>query len=245
MGHGTWPWCPSGLLRTGGWCQQNQSRVQIHLLRKNKLTSGQRNKSDSRTKYLDKPVRKPKEIETCDKRTVFWRKCVQWRPRSQSPSPSCRTITTEIPGNSMTTSRWHSHTRPHCQYTMDETTSNISTRREVVEFRWNTQNTQTLPYWEYWEYMGWKGTERQCGNSPHTSVLVDINNWTPHAAIIFPLEGRLWNFGGTHKIHKSFLTESTGSTWVGKEQRDNVESVHTHLFWWTLIIWKQEVYLQS
>jgi len=51
-------------------------------------------------------------------------------------------------------------------------------------------------------------------------------------------EGRLWNFGGTHKIHKSFLTESTGSTWVGKEQRDNVESVHTHLFWWTLIIWK-------
>ena len=24
--------------------------------------------------------------------------------------------------------------------------------------------------------MGWKGTERQCGNSPHTSVLMDINN---------------------------------------------------------------------
>jgi len=23
---------------------------------------------------------------------------------------------------------------------------NISTRREVVEFRWDTQNTQTLPY---------------------------------------------------------------------------------------------------
>jgi len=27
----------------------------------------QRNKSDSRTKYLDKLVRKPEEIETCDK----------------------------------------------------------------------------------------------------------------------------------------------------------------------------------
>jgi len=53
---------------------------------------------------------------------------------------------------------------------------NISTRREVVEFWWDTQNTQTLPYLEYWEYMGWKGTERQCGNSPHTSVLMDINN---------------------------------------------------------------------
>ena len=38
--------------------------------------------------------------------------------------------------------------------------------------------------------------------------------------VIFPREGRLWNFGGTHKIHKRFLTESTGSTWVGKEQRD-------------------------
>ena len=48
--------------------------------------------------------------------------------------------------------------------------------------------------------------------------------------IIFPREGRLWNFGGTHKIHKRFLTESTGSTWVGKEQRDNVETVLTHLF---------------
>jgi len=48
-----------------------RSSVQIHLLRKNKPTSGQRNKSDSKTKYLDKPVRKPKEIETCDKSGVF------------------------------------------------------------------------------------------------------------------------------------------------------------------------------
>ena len=47
---------------------------------------------------------------------------------------------------------------------------------------------------------------------------------------IFQREGRLWNSCGTHKIHKRFLTESTGSTWVGKEQRDNVETVHTHLF---------------
>jgi len=54
--------------------------------------------------------------------------------------------------------------------------SNISTRREVVEFRWHTQNTPTLPYWKYWEYMGWKGRERQCGNGPHPSVLMDINN---------------------------------------------------------------------
>jgi hypothetical protein len=59
----------------------------------------------------------------------------------------------------------------------------------------------------------------------------------PHSGI-FPLEGRLCNFGGTHKIHKHFLTESTGSTWVGKEQRIKVETVHTRLFWWTLIIWK-------
>jgi len=48
--------------------------------------------------------------------------------------------------------------------------------------------------------------------------------------IIFPRGGRLWNFSGTHKIHQRFLTESKGSTWVGKEQRDNVETVHTHLF---------------
>ena len=54
--------------------------------------------------------------------------------------------------------------------------NDISTRREVVEFRWDTQNTQTLPYWKYWKYIGWKGKERQCGNGPHTSVLMDINN---------------------------------------------------------------------
>jgi hypothetical protein len=47
--------------------------------------------------------------------------------------------------------------------------------------------------------------------------------------VIFPGEGRLWNFGRTHKIHKRFLTESTRITWVGKERRDNAETVHTHL----------------
>ena len=31
--------------------------------------------------------------------------------------------------------------------------TNVSTRRKVVEFRWDTQNTQTLPYKEYWEYI--------------------------------------------------------------------------------------------
>jgi len=41
--------------------------------------------------------------------------------------------------------------------------------------------------------------------------------------LMSPREGRLWNFGGTHQIHKRFLTESTGSTWVGKEERDSVE----------------------
>jgi len=57
------------------------------------------------------------------------------------------------------------------KFCYDFPSGNISTRREVVEFRWDTQNAQTLPYKEYWEYMGWKGRERQCGNGPHTSVL--------------------------------------------------------------------------
>jgi len=34
-------------------------------------------------------------------------------------------------------------------------------------------NTRTLPYSEY---MGWEGRERQCGNGPHPSVLMEINN---------------------------------------------------------------------
>mmetsp|Transcript_89270 Transcript_89270/g.130570 ORF Transcript_89270/g.130570 Transcript_89270/m.130570 type:complete len:82 (-) Transcript_89270:51-296(-) len=59
---------------------------------------------------------------------------------------------------------------------------------------------------------------------------LDVLSCKGEKKIIFPHEGRLWNFGGAHKIHKRFLTESTGSTWVGKEQRDNVETVHTHLF---------------
>jgi len=110
-----------------------RSRVQIHLLRKNKPTSGQRNTSDSRKKYLDKPVRKPKEIETCDKSGVFWRRCVGWRPRFWSPSPSCQIITIEIPGNSMTNSGSHSHIHLHYQYTMDETTRSWSERERKRE----------------------------------------------------------------------------------------------------------------
>jgi len=55
-------------------------------------------------------------------------------------------------------------------------THNISARREVVEFRWDTQNTQTMSDWEYWKYRGGKGRERQRGYGPRTSVLMDINN---------------------------------------------------------------------
>jgi len=51
-------------------------------------------------------------------------------------------------------------------------------RREVVEFRWDTRNTQTIPDWEYKKYMGWKGLrrERQRGEGPRKSVLMEINN---------------------------------------------------------------------
>ena len=50
---------------------------------------------------------------------------------------------------------------------------------------------------------------------------------TRYSPVIFPREGRLWNFGGTHKIHKHFLTESTGSTCVGKEEKQCGNSPHT------------------
>ena len=36
---------------------------------------------------------------------------------------------------------------------------------------------------------------------------------------IFPREGRLWNFGGTHKTHKRFVTESTGMGGHEKESK--------------------------
>ena len=41
-------------------------------------------------------------------------------------------------------------------------------------------------------------------------------------SIIFPREGKLWNFGGTHEIHKQFLTGSTYwryMGWKGRERR--------------------------
>jgi len=80
-------------------------------------------------------------------------------------------------------------------------------------------------------------TAMHCNTLQHACATpcVRVSQW---CRIIFPRGGRLWNFGGTHKIHKRFLTKSTGSTWLGKEERDNVKTVHTHLFWWTLIIWK-------
>jgi len=38
---------------------------------------------------------------------------------------------------------------------------------------------------------------------------------------IFPREGRLWNFGGTHKIHERFRTESQYMPvgWKGRERQ--------------------------
>ena len=78
MGHGIVTviclWTPS---RSGSSCQQKpkkRSRVQIYLLRKNKPTSGQRNKSDSRTKHFDKPVRK-RDRDMEQKRSVLKKMC--------------------------------------------------------------------------------------------------------------------------------------------------------------------------
>jgi len=61
--------------------------------------------------------------------------------------------------------------------TVSYQSNNISTRREVVEFRWDTQNTQTLPYLEY---MGWKGKERLCGS---VSVCMQPSNVNAKAAV--------------------------------------------------------------
>jgi len=69
-----------------------------------------------------------------------------------------------------------------------------------------------------------------CGPNCREKITVQRNPVEIQIDEIFPREGRPWNFGGTHKIHRRFLTESTGSTWAGKEERDNVETVHTHLF---------------
>ena len=89
---------------------------------------------------------------------------------------------------------------------------------------------------------GWKGCleraiESECEKYMHCMRTLEtareIGGESAHERqrkIIFPREGRLWNFCGTHRIHKRFLTKSTGSTWVGQEQRDNMEMVHTHLF---------------
>jgi len=39
---------------------------------------------------------------------------------------------------------------------------------------------------------------------------LDVLSGKGEKKIIFLHEGRLWNFGGTHKIHKRFLTGSNG-----------------------------------
>ena len=54
-------------------CQENKrSRVKIHPQRKKDPTSGQRHKSDLKENDLCEPVRKPREIETCDKSGGLW-----------------------------------------------------------------------------------------------------------------------------------------------------------------------------
>ena len=62
-------------LRSGVSCQENKKcRVKIHPQRKKDPTSGQRNKSDPRQKYLCEPARNPREIETCHKSGGLWRR---------------------------------------------------------------------------------------------------------------------------------------------------------------------------
>ena len=55
---------------------------------------------------------------------------------------------------------------------------------------------------------------------------------TSWGEVVFPREGKLWNFGGTHETHEQFLTGSTGSTWVEKDSdgRDSVVRIHVNLF---------------
>jgi len=79
-----WPWTPSGLrcvvaVLVNKTKQKKSS--QDPPPQEKKSTYGQKNKSDPRTKHLGEPVRKAKEIETRDKRGVFWRRSVEWRPR--------------------------------------------------------------------------------------------------------------------------------------------------------------------
>ena len=45
--------------------------------------------------------------------------------------------------------------------------------------------------------------------SIHIYIRIYVYSYIP---IMFPREGRLWNFGGTHKIHKRFINDST---WAG------------------------------
>jgi len=47
------------------------------------------------------------------------------------------------------------------------------------------------------------------------------------------------------RIAQTVFTGSSGSTWFRKEGRDNVDMVHVQTCWWTLIILKEDVYLQN
>jgi len=49
-------------------------RPKIHPQREKDPTSGQRDKSDARQKYLCEPAKKQREIETCEKSGGFWRR---------------------------------------------------------------------------------------------------------------------------------------------------------------------------
>jgi len=62
-------------LWSGGSCQENKRiLVKIHPQGKKDSTSGQRNESDPRPKYLCEPVRRPRKIETRVKSGGLWRR---------------------------------------------------------------------------------------------------------------------------------------------------------------------------
>jgi len=89
------------------------------------------NQTQDQRYHLGKPVRKPREIETCDKSGGFCRRFSRMEISFLIYLTLVSNKNDETPRILHTNSRSHSHTHPHSQYTMNKTASSwIEKERE-------------------------------------------------------------------------------------------------------------------
>ena len=115
--------CPSGLRCVVSVHVNKKQKVESNPKRKKKPNLVKEIKQTQDQRYqTSEPVRKPREIETCDKNGGFWRRFSRMEILFLIFLTLVSNQNNKTPRILHTNSGPHAHTHPHSQYTMNKTT---------------------------------------------------------------------------------------------------------------------------